>query len=195
MKADPFAAGKSSWTIPNILSVARILITPGFVVALFNDQHVLAMTLFVLAGLTDALDGFMARILNQRSRIGAMIDPLADKFLLLTSFVCLGILGWVPFWLSVLVISREAIIVCGLFVLHFSGVNIMNRISPSLDSKINTFLLISLLLASMFAQVLGMSRFEVLSQFMAYLAGGTTVFSGVRYVLRGFSLMREIPES
>lgn len=195
MKADSSSARDSNWTIPNILSVARIFITPGFVVALFSDQHALAMVLFVVAGLTDALDGFLARLLNQRSRIGAMIDPLADKFLLLTSFVCLGILGWVPFWLAVLVISREAIIVCGLFVLHFSGVNIINRISPTLDSKINTFLLISLLLVSMAAQVTGMVRFEVLGHFMAYLAGGTTVFSGVRYVLRGFSLMREVPQS
>ncbi|WP_051617164.1 CDP-alcohol phosphatidyltransferase family protein [Desulfonatronovibrio hydrogenovorans] len=179
----------SNWTIPNLLTIIRIFITPAFVVAFFNEDYILALTLFVLAGLTDGLDGFLARVLKQRSRLGAMIDPLADKFLLLTSFVCLGVQGWIPFWLIVVVISRDLIVIGGLFVLHIFGINVKNKINPTLDSKLNTLFQIILLLVAMAAYTFDVSGLLLLTSILVFLVGFLTIFSGVRYVLLGFSFL------
>ncbi len=180
----------SNWTVPNLLTIIRIFITPAIVVAFFNEDYLLALILFIAAGITDGLDGFLARVLRQRSRLGAMIDPLADKFLLLTTFVCLGIQGWVPFWLIVIVISRDIIIIGGLFVLHIFGVNLKNKINPTIDSKLNTLFQIILLLAAMAGNTFGTSFFIILSSVLIYVVGFLTVFSGIRYVLLGFSFIQ-----
>ena len=180
----------SNWTIPNFLTITRIFITPAFVVAFFNQDFLLALILFVIAGITDGLDGLLARVLKQKSRLGAMIDPLADKFLLLTAFVCLGIQGWIPFWLIVIVISRDIIIIGGLFVLHVFGVNVKNKINPTLDSKLNTLFQIILLLSAMAGYTFDASALIILSSILAYLVGFLTVFSGIRYVFLGFSFIQ-----
>ncbi len=180
----------SNWTVPNLLTIIRIFITPAFVVAFFSEEYTTAFILFVVAGITDGLDGFLARILKQRSRLGAMIDPLADKFLLLTAFVCLGIQGWIPFWLIVVVISRDVIIIGGLFVLHISGVNVKNKISPTMDSKLNTLFQIILLLVALAGHTFQVADFIALTSILAYWVGFLTIFSGVRYVLLGFSFMQ-----
>ncbi len=180
----------SNWTIPNLLSIIRLFITPAFVVAFFSEEFFLALVLFVVAGITDALDGFLARILKQRSRLGAMIDPLADKFLILTAMVCLGIQGWVPFWLIVVVISRDIIIIGGLFVLHIFGVNVKNKIDPTIDSKLNTLFQIILLLVAMAGHTFEMYAFILMASILVYLVGFLTVFSGIRYVILGFSFMQ-----
>lgn len=180
----------SNWTVPNLLTIARIFITPAFVVAFFNQDYVIALILFVVAGATDGLDGFLARVLRQRSRLGAMIDPLADKFLLLTAFVCLGIEGWISFWLIVVVISRDIIIIGGLFVLHIFGVNVKNKISPTIDSKLNTLLQIILLLSAMAGFTFDLSFLVLLASILTYGVGFLTIFSGVRYVFLGFSFIQ-----
>lgn len=177
----------SNWTVPNILTVFRIFITPAFVVVFFSENYVLALTLFVLAGITDGLDGFLARILDQRSKLGAMIDPLADKFLLLTTFICLGVQQWVPFWLIVVVISRDLIIIGGLFILHLLGVNIKNKISPTIDSKLNTLFQIVLILVTLTANIFEIGAMSGLATSLIYLVGILTIFSGVKYVFLGFS--------
>lgn len=180
----------SNWTVANLLTIIRIFITPAFVVAFFNEDYVIALTLFVVAGVTDGLDGLLARVLKQKSRLGAMIDPLADKFLLLTTFVCLGIQGWISFWVIVIVISRDIIIIGGLFVLHILGVNVKNKISPTIDSKLNTLFQIILLLAAMTGYTFNISGFIGLATNLTYVVGFLTIFSGIRYVLLGFSFMQ-----
>ncbi len=139
--------GDRNWTIPNLLTIVRVLLTPVFVVFFMQERLYSALLTFGAAGLTDALDGVIARILHQRSRLGAMLDPLADKILLVTSFVCLAIKGWIPDWLAVVVVSRDVIIVGGLAVLSFSGVDVKERIRPLLISKINTTAQMLLILA------------------------------------------------
>lgn len=177
----------SNWTVPNILTVFRIFITPAFVVVFFSENYLLALILFVVAGITDGLDGFLARILDQRSKLGAMIDPLADKFLLLTTFICLGVQGWVPFWLIVVVISRDLIIVGGFFILHLLGVNIKNKINPTIDSKLNTLFQIVLLLVTLIVNTFELGALIWGATVLIYLVGVLTIFSGVRYVILGFS--------
>ncbi|MFP4236967.1 MAG: CDP-alcohol phosphatidyltransferase family protein [Desulfonatronovibrio sp.] len=181
---------ESNWTVPNLLTIARIFITPAFVVAFFGQEYLLSLVLFVVAGITDALDGFLARVLRQRSRLGAIIDPLADKFLLLATFVCLGIQNWIPFWLIVVVMTREIIIIGGLFVLHVFGVNMKDRINPTMDSKLNTFFQIMLLLTALTGHTFEVPGFIVSVSVLAYVAGVLTVFSGIRYVILGFGFMQ-----
>ncbi len=140
------AIGERNWTIPNLLTIFRVLLTPVFVVLFMQERLYSALLTFGAAGLTDALDGTIARVLHQRSRLGAMLDPLADKILLVTSFICLAIKGWIPGWLAVVVVSRDVIIVGGLAVLSFSGVDVRERIHPILISKINTLVQMLLIL-------------------------------------------------
>lgn len=178
------------WTIPNLLTILRILLTPGFVMAYVTQRLDLAWVLFAVAGFTDALDGFLAKMLKQRTKLGAMLDPLADKILLVTSFICVSLQGWLPKWLAVLVVSRDAIIVGGLAVLHFWGVNIRERIRPSWVSKITTTVQIALILLVIFQKTADMElpRAQLA---LVWLVGGFTVVSGIHYVLVGMGLLSE----
>ncbi|WP_250645485.1 CDP-alcohol phosphatidyltransferase family protein [Salidesulfovibrio onnuriiensis] len=178
------------WTIPNLLTIARILLTPGFVMAYIDHRFDLAWALFAIAGLTDALDGFLARLLKQRSRLGAMLDPLADKCLLVTSFICLAQQGWLPKWLTVLVVSRDAIIVGGLAVLHFWGVDIKSRIQPIWSSKATTTAQICLVLFIMIQKTFELN-YHTVELWIISLTAGLTVVSGVHYMLKGFGFFAE----
>jgi cardiolipin synthase (CMP-forming) len=178
---------ESNWTIPNLLTIFRILITPVFVVAFLNNQIMLALWLFFLAGVTDGLDGFLARLLKQRSRLGAVIDPLADKALLVTAFITLGIKGWLPSWLVILVVSRDLIILGGLALLHFLSVSIKDKISPTWISKANTAAQITLILLVIFSGANGWET-EMAQMILMASVALLTVVSGVHYVVKGFAL-------
>lgn len=140
---------ENNWTIPNMLTVSRIMLTPGFVMAFVDQRFDLAWILFAIAGFTDALDGTLARLLKQRSTFGAMLDPLADKILLVTSYICLAVQDWIPGWLSILVVSRDMFIVGGLALLHYSGVDVKRGIRPVWISKCATTAQIALVLLIM----------------------------------------------
>lgn len=140
---------ENNWTIPNMLTVSRIMLTPGFVMAFVDQRFDLAWILFAIAGFTDALDGTLARLLKQRSTFGAMLDPLADKILLDTSYICLAVQDWIPGWLSILVVSRDIFIVGGLALLHYSGVDVKRGIHPVWISKCATTVQIALVLLIM----------------------------------------------
>ncbi len=127
---------KLTINIPNILTVLRILVTPLFVIFLIRDLHGYALLLFVFAGISDGLDGLIARMFNQRSDLGAVLDPIADKLLLTAAYLSLGILKDIPGWLAVVVISRDVLIVTGIGVLTFCGIPF--DIRPSLISKWTT---------------------------------------------------------
>ncbi len=110
----------NSLNIPNFLTILRVIATPGFIVALAYEYTGLALGIFVGCGLTDGLDGFIARTFHQRTEIGAFLDPLADKLLLTSSFITLAVLELpykIPFWLTVTVISRDIIISVGVTAL------------------------------------------------------------------------------
>ncbi|MGE4554074.1 MAG: CDP-alcohol phosphatidyltransferase family protein [Desulfovibrionaceae bacterium] len=178
----------SNWTIPNLLTVSRILLTPGFVMAYVQQRFDLAWLLFAVAGLTDALDGILARLLHQRSRLGSMLDPLADKVLLDTSFICLTMQNWLPKWLTILVVSRDAIIVGGLVLMQVFGVEVKNRICPTWLGKGTTVCQIALVLFVMAEQSLGVA-YPVSRMILIGLTALVTLWSEVDYVLIGFSLI------
>ena len=109
-------------TIPNLLTLARIFLTPLLALLLLRKYMTAAFLVFCIAGLTDAFDGLLARGLNQKSRLGSYIDPLADKLLLVTSFLLLWNIGEIPLWLVIITVGRDLLILCGFFVLVFCRV-------------------------------------------------------------------------
>ena len=178
----------SAWTIPNLLTVSRILLTPLFVMAFMDKRFDLAWILFAIAGLTDALDGLLARLLRQRTTFGAMLDPLADKVLLVTSFLCLASQGWLPNWLAVLVVSRDAIIVGGLSLLQYMGLDVRKQIKPVWFSKCTTLAQITLVLLIMVEHSLDMAYPTVRSGLILAVTV-LTVISGVYYVQLGLRMI------
>lgn len=178
---------ENNWTIPNLLTLLRIMLTPGFVIAFSDQRFALAWVLFAVAGLTDALDGTLARLLKQRSTFGAMLDPLADKILLVTSFLCLAQQDWLPRWLAVLVVSRDVLIVGGLALLHYCGVDVKRGINPAWISKFTTLAQISLVLLVMVEH--GMDSWHpVLHSGMVWTVATLTVLSGVHYLNVGLRM-------
>lgn len=103
--------------VPNFFTILRILSIPFFVIALIYDRLFIALLIFIGAGITDGLDGLIARVYNQRTSMGAYLDPIADKLLLTTSFIVLAVLGIIPSWLTVIVIARDVIILLGILIL------------------------------------------------------------------------------
>src|SRR5690554_2202148 len=100
-------------TLPNFLTLLRIIAIPVFLICLADRNYAAAFILFLAAGITDTVDGAVARLTNSRSTLGAVLDPMADKLLLLSSFIVLGFTGAIATWLVVLVVVRDVIVVLG----------------------------------------------------------------------------------
>lgn len=179
---------ENNWTIPNLLTVVRIMLAPVVVMAFIHKRVDLALAAFFIAGLTDALDGLLARILNQRTALGAMLDPLADKVLIVATILCLGILEWLPSWVVVLVIARDLIIVGGLVLVNLWGVDVRTRIHPSFASKVNTTAQIVLILLVL-VERMGWFAEPRLTGAMMIVTAALTVGTGFDYVMRGLALI------
>lgn len=108
-------------TVPNGITFLRILAVPVFAVLHALDEPVAALAVFAGAGLSDGLDGLFARLLDQRSRLGALLDPVADKLLLTTAFIALTVTGQLPVWLLILALVREATLIVGALAVHLRG--------------------------------------------------------------------------
>jgi len=177
---------KLTINIPNILTVLRILVTPLFVILLIRDLHGYALLLFLFAGISDGLDGLIARMFNQRSDLGAVLDPIADKLLLTAAYLSLGILKDIPGWLAVVVISRDVLIVTGIGVLTFCGIRF--DIRPSLISKWTTVFQIFTVAVTL----LGL-RFQgvaTLWRYLCWTTAGMTVLSGLHYTYIGLHTLQ-----
>lgn len=177
---------KLTINIPNILTVLRILITPLFVIFLIRNQHGYALLVFVFAGVSDGLDGLIARWLNQRSDLGAVLDPIADKLLLTAAYITLGILRDIPGWLAVLVISRDVLIVTGIAVLTFADIHF--DIRPSLISKWTT--VFQILMVGVSLLDLGFSGAQTLQLVLGWVTAGMTVLSGLHYTYLGLNILQ-----
>ena len=123
-------------SIPNIITLGRIILVPVIVWAIVSSQMEIAFAIFVIAGVSDAVDGFLAKRFNMASELGALLDPLADKALLVSIFVALGIWGAVPRWLVILVVSRDIMIVAAVIVSWLFDKPIPMK--PLMVSKLNT---------------------------------------------------------
>jgi cardiolipin synthase (CMP-forming) len=129
-------AGKRRVSIPNIITLGRILLVPFIVWAIASNQMEIAFGIFIVAGVSDAVDGFLAKRFNMASELGALLDPLADKALLVSIYMALGIWGAVPRWIVILVVSRDIMIVAAVIVSWLSGKPIPMK--PLMVSKLNT---------------------------------------------------------
>ena len=123
-------------SIPNIITLGRILLVPVIVWAIASNQMAIAFAIFIIAGVSDAVDGFLAKRFNMSSELGALLDPLADKALLVSIYIALGTWGAVPRWIVILVVSRDIMIVAAVIVSWLVGKPIPMK--PLMVSKLNT---------------------------------------------------------
>jgi cardiolipin synthase len=166
--------------LPNWLTVLRILLIPVFVTLLVYRRPGTALAVFCLASFTDLLDGYIARTRGSQSRLGAFLDPMADKLLLTASFVTLTYLRALPFWITAVVISRDVILVLGAVLIHMTGGQIYP--SPTRAGKLSTFLQILAVLAAMLMPYV---RAPLALKAVLWITAGFTVFSGLQYIYRG----------
>lgn len=168
--------------IPNFLSLLRILLVPVMVIFLMQNAFLKALIVLVVSGLTDALDGFLARVLNQQTTLGAYLDPIADKALLASCFITLSIKGIMPGWLTVIVISRDFIIMLGVAVL--SMMSIPYEIRPAFISKVTTAVqLTTVLFTLLFRTLPGLLDYQWII-LLQWLTAFFTVTSGLNYMFR-----------
>ena len=169
-------------TIPNLLSLLRMGLTPLFLVAVVNSQPALALTIFAIAGVTDALDGFIARTFGQQSRLGAYLDPMADKLLLMSAYIALAIPGLhpgaaIPIWVTLLVIARDLIIVIVALIAYLAVGQ--TRFRPTWISKVNTTVQV---VAAILVLMSGVWRWLVpVAEWSVYAVAVTTLASGLGY--------------
>jgi cardiolipin synthase len=123
-------------SLPNLITLGRILLVPIVVWAIASNQMEIAFAVFVVAGVSDAVDGFLARRFNLRSELGALLDPLADKALLVSIFITLGVWGAIPRWIVILVVSRDIMIVSAVIVSWLFEKPVAMK--PLMVSKLNT---------------------------------------------------------
>ena len=167
--------------IPNLLTLLRILLTPVLVIMLIRQNYMSALLIFTAAGISDALDGAIARLMKQKTRIGAILDPIADKLLLASSYVTLAVMGSLPEWLAVIVISRDVIILFGVLILFLFQGGV--EIHPTMLSKCTTLVqlfTIFLVLVNMAAGWDGRAL-----DFSFGAAGTLTIASGLHYMFKG----------
>ena len=166
--------------IPNVISFGRLLSVPVAVWLILHQFHLAAFWIFVAACISDAADGYIAKTFDLQTELGGFLDPIADKALLICVFVTLGQASLISTWLVILVVFRDALIVCGALLYHLLYQNLTIQIH--LISKLNTTF--QFILAAL---VLGEAAFSVLDQFvisgLEYLVGVTTVASGTSYVI------------
>lgn len=123
-------------TIPNLITIGRLILSPLIIVMLTQGRWTGALALFLIAGVSDAVDGFIAKRFNMVSELGAYLDPIADKALLVSIYVTLSVVGVLPAWITILVVSRDVMIVAAVILSWLMGKPV--DINPLLVSKLNT---------------------------------------------------------
>ena len=179
-------------TIPNLISLIRIGLTPLFIIAVLEQEPKRALAIFAFAGVTDALDGLIARYFNQRSALGAYLDPIADKLLLTAGFVILAIPNVhtgvvIPLWITVLVLARDIAILGVALVLQL--VVSIKEFPPMGLSKVNTAMQITGIILVL---ITGLTdSVDALAVGNLYLVAGLTVLSGLLYIQHLNKLLAE----
>ena len=169
--------------LPNLLSILRMGLVPLFVIAVLDGRPGRALLVFAIAGITDALDGFIARFWKQQTVLGAYLDPAADKLLLVTAYVVLAIPNLhagmvIPAWVTALVITRDVVIVVVALILYVAGG--INRFPPTWISKVNTATQVSAVILVLMSGVV--TDFEIAATVAVYTVAGLTLLSGIDYI-------------
>lgn len=167
------------WTVPNQITLLRLGFLPFFLILISYEKYRWALLVLVVAALTDGIDGLLARKLDQRSALGAYLDPIADKLLLSSSFVILAFEKKLAWWLTILVLSRDLLIlIVAAVILLISG---YRPFPPSLLGKFTTFFQIILVFATVLAAAFPDPHFTPFSRALIYAVTGLTVVSGFHY--------------
>jgi cardiolipin synthase len=166
--------------LPNALTIVRIVLVAPLIWLIANHEFEAALIVIAVAGATDAVDGFLAKHFGWQSWLGGVLDPLADKLLLIASFVSLGFAGAVPAWLAWLVVGRDVVIAAGATAYHF----LIGRIvpQPSVLSKLTTFLQIVCTLEMLLGPSGVVTLPPVVGEGLIWLTAIATVASGLQYV-------------
>lgn len=188
----------SLFNLPNSLTLLRFLLVPFFTYYFVTRQYRIALLIFLVTGATDLVDGALARRLNKKTTLGAVLDPAADKFLMTVTFIVLAIRSWVPVWLTCLVIWRDLWIVSGVGVLKKLKKELYFR--PTSASKLNTFLqLLTILLAFTVALLSSenlpkwhvyLPHLNLLLQVCIYAVAAMTILTGIQYTKIGWRLFK-----
>ena len=167
------------WTVPNQITILRLGFLPLFLILISYEQYRWALAVLVVAGLSDAIDGILARKLNQRSAIGAYLDPIADKLLLSSSFVVLAFKKQIAWWLTIIVLSRDVLIlIVAAVIILISG---YRPFPPSLLGKGTTMFQIILVFTVVLGAAYPMSSLTALNAALIYLVAVLAIVSGVHY--------------
>jgi cardiolipin synthase len=179
-------------TIANLLTILRLILIPIFVTALFYQRFGLALGVFFIAAVTDGLDGLAARSFNQKTQLGAILDPMADKILLVTAFVTLSLPRFtltdpIPFWLTATAISRDVFIVLGALVINMTTG--FSNFRPSIPGKLNT--LVQIVTIVLFLAANAFDHFTRYLPIAFYTTLAMAVFSGLHYIFHVNRSMNE----
>lgn len=173
--------------LPNVLTLLRILLIPAFVIFIINKQTGWALVTFAVAGVTDGVDGLLARLTHQRTELGAYLDPIADKLLLSSAYITLAIIEVLPSWLTVIVLTRDVIILVGLLAFLLAGQR--PRLRPSLASKITTVSQITTILLALLKEY--HPSVGDLANLVLYGTALLTIVSGAHYISVGARMLNE----
>ncbi|TPM36396.1 CDP-alcohol phosphatidyltransferase family protein [Mesorhizobium sp. B2-3-5] len=179
-------------TIPNMITLLRLVLVPAVVLAMLQARWDWAFAGFVVAGVSDGVDGFIARRFNQQSRLGAYLDPMADKLLLVSAFVVMGFAGELPLWLVVTMVSRDALIVCAVLLSTVMAHPV--EMKPLLVSKANTAIQI-VLAATVLGELAFATHLDPLRPALILLSGVLTVASATAYLVAWLRHMSGYGES
>lgn len=173
--------------LANKITISRIILTPFFITAIVYSRLDIALVIFTLAIISDGLDGFIARTRNQKTALGTILDPIADKVLLVSAFICLTLANNIPGhlrlppYVPIIIISRDAIIVLGSMIIHVVKGDV--KIEPSVWGKVTTFF-----------QMITIVSILVQFRYSEYIWDTATLFtivSGIDYMLKGSRMLNE----
>ena len=173
--------------LPNLFSFARIILIFPVIYLLLNGCYGTALAVGFVAGLTDLLDGALARRLRQQTVLGAYLDPAADKIFMTASFIFLTAVGLLPLWLTVLVIGRDVLIVLGVLLIRLLSLPLEAR--PTMASKVTT----ALQLATIGAPLFSVSIYPLpwLTEILIIASSAGTIISGLQYIARGVNILKK----
>jgi cardiolipin synthase (CMP-forming) len=167
--------------LPNVLSLFRLCLTAFFILAMTYQRYTVALVLFVAQAISDLLDGFFARVMHKKTDLGAWLDPIADKVMLVSSYLVLGLQEIIPFWVVATVLLRDVVLVLGFLFLHLFSFRIVP--SPSLLGKMTTVSQMGTVLYLLWSVT---REFQM---YFFYAAAALTVLSGLQYVLLGVTAL------
>jgi cardiolipin synthase len=165
--------------LPNAITLGRLCAVPIVVYMILSSQFIWAFWIFVLAGASDAVDGYLAKAFGKTTTLGSYLDPIADKALVVAVYVTLGVQGEIPSWLVILVVFRDALIVGGVLLMWIFGYELPIRPIPI--SKVNTAVQIFYVVVVLADYGVGLNIHEF-NGYLAYVVGLTTLLSGAGYL-------------